>query len=69
MSNATTFGFGLAAGLALTREGVFPLLLVLLVMAITALVVRVLGSPEVGHPATPDWDEPQLAVASVQSED
>jgi uncharacterized membrane protein YhiD involved in acid resistance len=68
MSNATTFGFGLAAGLALTREGLLPLLLVLVVMAVTSAMVRVVGSPgAAAQPTASEWQEaPELAVAQTE---
>jgi hypothetical protein len=70
MSNATTFGFGLAAGLALTREGLLPLLVVLVVMAITHGLLRVIGSQGVGQPAASDWQaSPHLSVAWVEPEE
>ena len=70
MTNATTFGFGLAAGLALTREGLLPLLAVLFVMAITSAVLKVMGTAGVGQPATSNWQESShLAVAWVEPEE
>jgi hypothetical protein len=71
MSNATMFGFGLAAGLALTREGILPLLLVLVVMAVTSAVLGIIGSHGASaQPTTSDWQEaPELAVASARSEE